>query len=185
MRQLCETRPEPRGSNVDAGLGRVLHLDVEAAVRGHGGVGLAVHALVVAPRPRPAELPRGWAQQGLVLVAGGARAGVAGAGGHERGAVRGLQARPRVDGGRGVRRQVKVGGQEAREIGGEGGSLVCSVTGRSAAPSPALAASEHNTAVVGVMMEVSPVSELPRVLTQENDLWLQKIKTSKLQTQSL
>ena len=69
MRQLCEARPEPRGSNVDAGLGRVLHLDVEAAVRGHGGVGLAVHALVVAPRPRPAELPRGWAQQGLVLVA--------------------------------------------------------------------------------------------------------------------
>ena len=50
---------------------------------------------------------------------------------------------------------------------------------------PALAASEHNTAVVGVMMEVSPVSELPRVLTQENDLWLQKFKTSKLQTQSL
>merc|ERR1711949_9829 len=76
--------------------------------------------------------------------------------------------------GRGVRRQVKVGGQESREI----GSLVCSVTGRSAAPSPALAASEHNTAVVGVMMEVSPVSELPRVITQENDLWLQKIKTS-------
>ena len=151
--------------------------------------GLAVHALVVAPRPRPrawpAELPRGWAQQRLVLVAGGARAGVAGAGGHERGAVRGLQARPRVDGGRGVRRQVKVGGQEAREIGGEGGSLVCSVTGRSAAPSPALAASEHNTAVVGVMMEVSPVSELPRVLTQEYDLWLQKIKTNKQQTQSL
>ena len=103
--------------------------------------------MVVAPRPlrraRPAELPRGWAQQGLVLVAGGARAGVAGAGGHERGAV------------------------------------------RSAAPSPALAASEHNTAVVGVMMEVSPVSELPRVLTQENDLWLQKIKTNKQQTQSL
>ena len=135
------------------------------------------------PRARPAELARGWAQQGLVLVAGGARAGVAGAGGHERGAVRGLQARPRVDGGRGVRRQIKVGGQEAREIGG--GSLVCSVTGRSAAPSPALAASEHNTAVVGVMMEVSPVSELPRVITQENDLWLQKFKTSKLQTQSL
>ena len=54
-----------------------------------------------------------------------------------------------------------------------------------AATSPALAASEHNTAVVGVMMEVSPVSELPRVLTQENDLWLQKIKTSKQQTQSL
>ena len=60
------------------------HLNVEAAVRGHGGVGLAgglaVHALVVAPRPRararPAELPRGWAQQGLVLVAGGACAGV-------------------------------------------------------------------------------------------------------------
>ena len=51
-------------------------------------------------------------------------------------------------------------------------------------PLPALAASEHNTAVVGVMMEVCPVSELPRVLTQENDLWLQKIKTSKLQTQS-
>ena len=70
--------------------------------------------MVVAPRPlrraRPAELPRGWAQQGLVLVAGGARAGVAGAGGHERGAVRGLQLRPRVDGGRGVRRQVEVGG---------------------------------------------------------------------------
>ena len=41
-----------------------------------------------------AELPLGWAQQGLVLVAGGARAGVAGAGGHERGAVRGLQPRP-------------------------------------------------------------------------------------------
>ena len=181
MRQLCETRPEPRGSNVDAGLGQVPHLDVEAAVRGHGGVGLTVHALVVAPRPRPrpAELARGWAQQGLVLVAGGARAGVAGAGGHERGAVRGLQPRPRVDGGRGVRRQVKVGG----EIGG--GSLVCSVTGRSAAPSPALAASEHNTAVVGVMMEVSPVSELPRVLTQENDPWLQKIKTSKQERQSL
>ena len=54
-----------------------------------------------------------------------------------------------------------------------------------AAPSPALAASEHNTAVVGVMMEVSPVSELPRVLTQEYDLWLQKIKTNKQQTQSL
>ena len=54
-----------------------------------------------------------------------------------------------------------------------------------AATSPALAASEHNTAVVGVMMEVSPVSELPRVLTQENDLWLQKIKTSKQETQSL
>ena len=53
-----------------------------------------------------------------------------------------------------------------------------------AAPFPALAASEHNTAVVGVMMEVSPVSELPRVLTQENDLCLQKIKTSKLQKQS-
>ena len=35
-----------------------------------------------------------------------------------------------------------------------------------AATSPALAACEHNTAVVGVMMEVSPVSELPRVLTQ-------------------
>ena len=85
--------------------------------------------------------------------------------------------------GRGVRRQVKVGGQESREIGGR--SLVCSVTGRSAAPSPALAASEHNTAVVGVMMEVSPVSELPRVITQENDLWLQKIKTSKQETQSL
>ena len=122
MRQLCETRPEPRGSSADAGLGQVLHLDVEAAVRGQGGVGLTVHALVVAPRPRPrawpAELPRGWAQQGLVLVAGGARAGVAGAGGHELGAVRGLQPRPRVDGGRGVRRQVKVGGQEAREIGG-------------------------------------------------------------------
>ena len=93
-RQLCEARPEPRGSSADAGLGQVLHLDVEAAVRGQGGVGLTVHALVVAPRPRPrlqpAELPRGWAQQGLVLVAGGARAGVAGAGGHERGAVRGL-----------------------------------------------------------------------------------------------
>ena len=63
--------------------------------------------------------------------------------------------------------------------------MVCSVTGRSAAPSPALAVSEHNTAVVGVMMEVSPVSELPRVLTQEYDLWLQKIKTNKQQTQSL
>ena len=36
-----------------------------------------------------------------------------------------------------------------------------------AAPSPSLAACEHNTAVVGVMMEVSPVSELPRVLTQD------------------
>ena len=54
-----------------------------------------------------------------------------------------------------------------------------------AATFPALAASEHNTAVVGVMMEVSPVSELPRVHTQENDLWLQKIKTSKQETQSL
>ena len=54
-----------------------------------------------------------------------------------------------------------------------------------AATSPALAACEHNTAVVGVMMEVSPVSELPRVITQENGLWLHKIKTSKQQTQSL
>ena len=62
---------------------------------------------------------------------------------------------------------------------------MCSVTGRSATTSPALAASEHNTAVVGVMMEVSPVSELPRVLTQENDLWLQKIKTSKQETVTL
>ena len=53
-----------------------------------------------------------------------------------------------------------------------------------AATFPALAACEHNTAVVGVMIEVSPVSELPRVITQENDLCLQKIKTSKLQTQS-
>ena len=44
---------------------------------------------------------------------------------------------------------------------------------------------QMEAAVVGVMMEVSPVSELPRVLTQENDLWLQKIKTSKQQTQSL
>ena len=57
--------------------------------------------------------------------------------------------------------------------------------GAECCPLPRLAASEHNTAVVGVMMEVSPVSELPRVLTQENDLWLQKITTSKLQTQSL
>ena len=63
---------------------------------------------------------------------------------------------------------------------------ICNYGGRvEAAPSPALAACEHNTAVVGVMMEVSPVSELPRVLTQENDLWLQKIKTSKQETQSL
>ena len=69
MRQLCETRPEPRGSSADAGLGRVQHLDVEAAVRGHGGVGLTVHALVVAPALGPgpgqlncpeAGLSRGW-----------------------------------------------------------------------------------------------------------------------------
>ena len=48
-----------------------------------------------------AELPRGWVQQRLVLVAVGARAGVAGAGG--------LQPRPRVDGGRNVRHQVEAG----------------------------------------------------------------------------
>ena len=45
------------------------HLDVEAAVRGHGGVGLTVHALVVAPALGPgpgqlncpeAGLSRGW-----------------------------------------------------------------------------------------------------------------------------
>ena len=57
-----------------------------------------------------------------------------------------------------------------------------------AATSPTLAASEHNTAVVGIMMKVSLVSELPRFpcfLTRENDLWLQKIKTNKQQTQSL
>ena len=65
MQQLCETRPEPRGSNVDAGLGQVPHLGVEAAVRGHGGVGLTVHALVVAPALGPGPGQLNWPEAGL------------------------------------------------------------------------------------------------------------------------
>merc|ERR1711952_636679 len=76
-------------------------------------------------------------------------------------------------------------GRGVREIGGGGGSLVCSVTGRSTAPSPALAASEHNTAVVGVMMEVSPVSELPRVLTQEKHSHFERLNFEEFSSQSV